>query len=102
MNAGGSHTGWSKAWEVNLWARMQQGDAALHALQSLLKRFATPGLLTLHPPLMVLHNIKGCHTCFRQDSCPPATHLKSGGDEGVTPGMKTVQVQVQYRYWYWY
>lgn len=47
---GGGSTGWSRAWMVNLWARLGDGDRALESLEHLLRHFTTPSLLDLHPP----------------------------------------------------
>jgi alpha-L-fucosidase 2 len=46
----GGHTGWSRAWTVCCWARLREGDAALHHLRALVCDFATDTLLDLHPP----------------------------------------------------
>jgi alpha-L-fucosidase 2 len=46
---GGGHTGWSRAWIVNFWARFEQGDSAHQNLVELLKSSTGPNLFDLHP-----------------------------------------------------
>lgn len=50
LAAGGGHTGWSRAWTACLWARLGEGDHAIEHLAELIREFATPTLLDLHPP----------------------------------------------------
>jgi alpha-L-fucosidase 2 len=47
---GGGHTGWSRAWLVNFWARLEEGDRAYENLKALLQHSVTITLLDLHPP----------------------------------------------------
>jgi len=47
---GGGGTGWSRAWVVALWARMEEGDLAHDSLLVLLRRFTEKNLFDLHPP----------------------------------------------------
>lgn len=47
---GGGHTGWSRAWTVNLWARLGEGDLAHEHYRALLGGQTAPNLLDLHPP----------------------------------------------------
>jgi len=46
----GGHTGWSRAWTACFFARLGEGDEALHHLTDLITDFATDTLLDLHPP----------------------------------------------------
>ena len=46
----GGHTGWSRAWTACFFARLGEGDDALHHLTELITDFATDTLLDLHPP----------------------------------------------------
>ncbi len=50
LAAGGGHTGWSRAWTACLWARLGEGEKAASHLAELIREFATPALLDLHPP----------------------------------------------------
>ncbi len=47
-------TGWSLAWKINLWARLQDGDRAHKLLMDLLTPERTaPNLFDLHPPFQI-------------------------------------------------
>ena len=50
---GDASTGWSRAWKVNFWARLQDGDRALHLLAGLLADSTLPNLLDTHPPFQI-------------------------------------------------
>ena len=47
---GGGHTGWSRAWTINLWARLGEGDLAHEHYLALLGGQTAPNLMDLHPP----------------------------------------------------
>ena len=49
MENGGGGTGWSRAWVVNLWARLGEGDRANEDLCGLLGRLTLPNLFDHHP-----------------------------------------------------
>ncbi len=50
LSAGGGATGWSRAWIVNFFARLQDGDKCLENINKLLKGQLTNNLFDLHPP----------------------------------------------------
>ncbi|WP_231571428.1 glycoside hydrolase family 95 protein [Gordoniibacillus kamchatkensis] len=50
---GGGHTGWSRAWIVNFWARLGEGDAAYSHLRELLASSTYPNLFDCHPPFQI-------------------------------------------------
>ena len=50
---GGGGTGWSRAWLINMLARLEDGDAARRHLQYLMQRSMAPNLFDLHPPFQI-------------------------------------------------
>lgn len=50
LEAGGGHTGWSRAWTSCLWSRYLEGDLAYEHMIHLITDFGTDSLLDLHPP----------------------------------------------------
>jgi alpha-L-fucosidase 2 len=53
LAAGGGGTGWSRAWIINFWTRLEEGDRAHENLIALLANSTLPSLLDTHPPFQI-------------------------------------------------
>jgi alpha-L-fucosidase 2 len=49
LAAGGAYTGWSRAWAINFWARLLDGEKAWESVSMLFQHSTGPNLFDTHP-----------------------------------------------------
>ena len=91
---GDGGTGWSKAWKINFWARLLDGDHAYKMYQELLKTSTMNNLFDTHPPFQIDGNfgsIAGVSEFFVQshlDQIQLLPALPKAWKDGSISGLK--------------
>ena len=53
LSHGGGHTGWSRAWIINFYARLLEAEKAHENIVALQQKSTLPNLLDIHPPFQI-------------------------------------------------
>ncbi|MCQ2484211.1 MAG: glycoside hydrolase family 95 protein [Clostridia bacterium] len=109
LSHGGGHTGWSRAWLINLFARLKDGNKTFENIRLLFTKSTADSMLDIHPPFQIDGNFGGAagiaealmqsHEGYisllpavKDDICGSFRGLKARGDFDVDAEFKNGKV----------
>jgi alpha-L-fucosidase 2 len=94
---GGGHTGWSRAWIINFWARLRDGQLAENNLRALLSKSTNRNLLDSHPPFQIDGNFGG--TAGIAEMLLQSHEYLAKPSDGLGPGHRIVLLPALPPHW---